>query len=1291
MWEGAEEFSQHMARSTEAILGEAETRLHQAESIMLDPDPATRHGPMDQYRSEIGPRSVTPQAEYYEDRRDREQGQNLLEQQVGGLRDVGRRASGGLQHIANVIGPPGWVAGAAGITAANRWSIPGDNRKGFGEHYQDVIEGYGGVGDWAMEKLESSGSRLKELGVQTSDMIAGEMLLPLAPFSMPKLARLGSRLGSGMDSAGDAALIGSGRGMQVTEMGGMTSVPKHIGDGGLAAERRAYHTREQQRLSLEEVADDTDWALTTPIIHPAHAVDELAETRERREYSRQAHGILTRTEPDPPPTPAVPMGQDEVDFVRSWQYSMNDLTRAARGEDVDWALEILGEMDELEHGSNVAFEAFEIAEELAQEGNGRAAHTLRQAVQDYAGTLPDSIRSQYTEEAWRLSAWSPSAMTNQVLPPAQPQLRPQDTDTLGVTDPEAHAREAQRLMDEVDPPSEETLRLRREQADATQPTELTGDELDPRASDQPPSSPEGSSGGNLQSTGTQIEPSTSWQENWTASHEAYLRANRGVDEQLFEVDHDPVDAELRIAEYLEDGDFDEAYAIARQYDYDISVDGTVTAQPSPYSSAEEATARYRARNPEPLRMPSDQELNTARRERPRAGDEANMSEAELRSRALDRRVAADDPLGGTNLTEREMHLQQQEGIDRIADGRMQDLAQPFEPSALHPAPKNMSDDLPARSGWNVEESLRWAKSGNHLKWADKEKSQFIGAPKGVGSRQSMEAMRDSFDEDVRRGLAGAHWYSRSRESIGGLSRTVEGAGGMARELAMMSSQASPTLDYAWTIEGHNAIAGGEPGRSILHTGKQWKGMQRDPVGPLSLKTDPFATTLTPGSEGMAYPVNDRWMLDAYGYPSNLKSASGSQHRFMDAETLLSMERMNAESLGGRSNWDLEQIQAMAWTTKKAEFLVRTRNISFDEALVLAAEDFSGLVPWHRGAGTYEATPGAAGQLEPLRDAPIEVRQAYHDDPRSSWTDEEGMDDLYDAVGMYQEPTIEAHGVYRNAEGQLERNPARIAQPQVAVTGVPVPGADRKVGKHVPATDRAMMKKVEAVRGYVDAQQMSASHKDIPVGKKHGGSGATMDQATGFTIQHGVDLTPGQMDEIIRVAEEFGFPMDNAIISNRGQSTVISGFEPRGGLADQAEPLRGALAEAGVPMREGAGGMYPSRLDSDATFYDWSEPGSGSATRALFEVLDGPDAPEVLARLDADTAWRQRALDRVERDADMSVEHGWATRSDIRTALKIIGEQGLTALWQALRDGAVLPSVALPVLLMGMQEELDEAA
>ncbi|MBW2257507.1 MAG: hypothetical protein JRI25_23320, partial [Deltaproteobacteria bacterium] len=66
--------------------------------------------------------------------------------------------------------------------------------------------------------------------------------------------------------------------------------------------------------------------------------------------------------------------------------------------------------------------------------------------------------------------------------------------------------------------------------------------------------------------------------DWSRAHRQYLESNRGIDEGLFDARYDDSDLDeirTRIDDHLEHEDFDEAYALARQYDFQVDANGQV--------------------------------------------------------------------------------------------------------------------------------------------------------------------------------------------------------------------------------------------------------------------------------------------------------------------------------------------------------------------------------------------------------------------------------------------------------------------------------------------------------------------------------------------------------------------------------------------------------------------------------------------------------------------------------------------------------------------------------------------
>jgi hypothetical protein len=345
----------------------------------------------------------------------------------------------------------------------------------------------------------------------------------------------------------------------------------------LEAERAAFRAREQERLAGEEIGYENDWAITTtPDVGERRTAIPLAEARrledrQRFNYERDSHGIGTRAQL-PGPTRGAAQDPGQIETARYWQMHLNDLRDAARTEDPDFALEILAEMDEMEHGSNVAFEARSMAEDFREQGNGRAAATLEQAADDYADRVPESIRDQYTEDAWRSNTnWRTSTMSNQLLPPNMHGARATNARHALVDGQEDIEQEIVRHWEDGNDGMADALAARHgydidEDGNLSHPrVEYSSSEVaQARYRD-------------LHPTPERAQPPASLEADTTFEqmHREYLEANRGIDETQFDAvrDTDLNEVQQRIDDHLDHLDFDEAYALARQYEFDINFQG----------------------------------------------------------------------------------------------------------------------------------------------------------------------------------------------------------------------------------------------------------------------------------------------------------------------------------------------------------------------------------------------------------------------------------------------------------------------------------------------------------------------------------------------------------------------------------------------------------------------------------------------------------------------------------------------------------------------------------------------
>lgn len=294
--------------------------------------------------------------------------------------------------------------------------------------------------------------------------------------------------------------------------------------------------------------------------------------------------------------------------------------------------------------------------------------------------------------------------------------------------------------------------------------------------------------------------------------------------------------------------------------------------------------------------------------------------------------------------------------------------------------------------------------------------------------------------------------------------------------------------------------------------------------------------------------------------------------------------------------------------------------------------------------TYEATPGAMTRHRPdIQGGSFATRKAYDRDPRSSWRDEEGMDVIHRALGMRQERTRPAIGMYTPPGGSLEINPARSAP---VIDG-----------------DPAQMSMGEAVRSYLDAQGAGAWHG---VGEE------------GWSDALRVPMRAAASRADITDASEIGGRYGLGDVSDTGRGLTVTSFGgtdmDQGVLKRAAEDLRGRF---GSNIDQG-------RLRSDYIGNEeaWEAPeGSGVLTRMLQERLSGPGAERLLD----DPEIARRAGMRFERDAE-GARAGAPIREDLQLARQITARERLRGLLEALSKGAPLPALAGAGALAGRDEE-----
>ena len=100
-------------------------------------------------------------------------------------------------------------------------------------------------------------------------------------------------------------------------------------------------------------------------------------------------------------------------------------------------------------------------------------------------------------------------------------------------------------------------------------------------------------------------------------------------------------------------------------------------------------------------------------------------------------------------------------------------------------------------------------------------------------------------------------------------------------------------------------------------------------------------------------------------------------------------------------------------------------------------------------------------------------------------------------------------------------------------------------------------------------------------------------------------------------------------------------------------------------------------------------GRALRTDTVLKLLDDPNIPAMLDNLDNSQDFKQLVLDHISRATDWSKKLNTPLREDHMNALKILSEKGFKGLREAMKNGAVLPAVALPIFGAGFQVQQEQ--
>ena len=508
----------------------------------------------------------------------------------------------------------------------------------------------------------------------------------------------------------------------------------------------------------------------------------------------------------------------------------------------------------------------------------------------------------------------------------------------------------------------------------------------------------------------------------------------------------------------------------------------------------------------------------------------------------------------------------------------------------------LTDIAPDIRQMPVDQGIAQARTEAHLVPA--RGGGFVGAPPNIQTYADLQARRNQVDDYIAQHLGGANWYDRARSGISAASGGDPVASEWLSKLhGSLSAGVSPESETAFAIKEAVSRAAGEP--QVAHWGAQSAAIDRaiaanDPsLMQFGDKTEEYAAKINPNQPPFrsATGVNDFRQLKLWGYPGRAEgvdpSAGATQHRFLDYETALTVDRANQANLGGRSDWTGEQAQAVPWVTQKAEDL----GIPAEDA-AKSGPDF---YPKHQVSATYEQQPGPAlaktGHLPGSTGMTLDERTAFAaNDP---WTGRDARDVIYGqgrvggtGMGVPTLPTLSGTGRYGD-----EADPQRIARPltpfNISSKENPIPGAPQGT-KQVPGYARNFFNTGEYIRSLFGAQEMGGWTK-LWDKQAPGAQNAVF-------VPLARDATPEEMDNLAKAGEQFGLPHVN---STAGGLAVLN-YDGAPKLSTKQRD--GLLAAVGDAKPDDAGDHRMVRAESGSASPAYTTPGAYTATEAML----GPD-------------------------------------------------------------------------------------
>lgn len=607
----------------------------------------------------------------------------------------------------------------------------------------------------------------------------------------------------------------------------------------------------------------------------------------------------------------------------------------------------------------------------------------------------------------------------------------------------------------------------------------------------------------------------------------------------------------------------------------------------------------------------------------------------------------------------------------------------------------------------VEDATRIARREPHIIPAGANSpSAYLGAPRAIQNRGDILKMRRGLDKNLADDPRGGDWYDRYRggvEEVTGGNKTDQDW--MTAQHGQYSAGVSPEGELGFAIKDNNANLMGMPTK-VARPAQAERARDaieaNDPeLHQLGKKTGMYRKKVHPdaGNDRTATGVNDfRWARE-FGYTDTSGSAQrdamgDAQHKFMDYETALTVDRANKSELAGRSNWTGEQIQAAPWVRQKAYALLEDRNflkdrikeakaqakaagrkitdeeamaiarpLAYEDAFQEANKTVTEWFPKHTAYATHEAIPGGStGHLPGMIDATPEEKAAYT--AAGSWASAPGERDAIYAglrrgdtgVAGRVRPTLDMQGMWTGDDGVTQFNPGASARPLVGFNA----GKDVKT---LADADRQMLQAGETLRAGLDGQDAGAAHVRIGGGK----TGAMRSLAADMPRK----LTADEMKKLKEIGEGAG--LDDVVDTGEGLTmTSFTKAMPNRNAKDfkkLSAAVQDVLPEAKNARRASVDGVYADLKG------DWKKgEGSGAVTDKIIAEID--QNPVMAATFNDNPYIGAQAMKLLERDEKLKGAKG-PVREDLQNLRRLLGENGGKDWFNRLKKARAAGQISLP--------------